>query len=229
MIGYKGLNKQIANQKLLLPSLDSSKYAKIAILSPEELYQSINGLDTITIGKSSIKGDIIRISGVMNNIVGEDKKFTNISFEAELKAEDNNLWVKNISLDQHKTLTSVLQSILGKNNRSLTTTYQYIKENLSFYMDTASELSLCDSISNKFSVANLVKCSDKYVYLKKQDNGAPTKYEFRIKNYGIVNFKISDSALNQELHEKLSHMDINQITLPNVLVYAFNYKIPQEE
>ncbi len=222
LVGYTWLQDQIQNQSLLLGVNKPLDELETVQLSTEELFKYIKNLNFITVSNYTIEGNIVSLWGVM--YLETDKKGTEtIKFTASLQAKDNQLLVQNIVIENKKVLTKVIQSLIENNKRSLVKVYQYLNENRDFYTDEAWEFNMCNILETEISPRSLVECNDHYVYLKKQDTGAPIKYQFTIKDYHIVSLDISDKTLQKEIEKQIQWMDSNKITLANLISFIFDY------
>lgn len=223
LIGYIWLQDQIQNKNLLLKVADDSNIFEHIQLSTEELFKKLNNLSFIAISDYTIAWTRISIEWVMN-LQQYKKGEQKVSFDAVLQSKNNDLIVQKIVIDGHVTLTKIVQSLVEKNERSMTNVYQYLNENSDFYVDQEWELDLCDIVKSKVSSRFVIKCSDDYIYLQKQEYGAPIKYEFTIQDYQIRSLKISDKELQKQIDKEIKWLETNKITLPNLIQFIFDYK-----
>lgn len=143
----------------------------------------------------------------------------------ELSRRDNVLYVDNIRIANQPTLTDILNMYAWNESVTFYAMLAYIDEQITFWYEIPEEDSedkwdLCEEIAKDENVS-VYNCDDSWISLYKWN----IEYNFKLSEWRLESFTISDSDLEEMIKEMLNSVMITRDNTPTIIKSIVDFEI----
>lgn len=225
MLWLSWLEHMIMNPSLVANSSLVYSGSSPSLSLYDKIHTKLKNIPYLTIDQQSISQNIIDLTAYIKFYSPEEH--TTIKSHILLEYTNDMLLVRSISLQNRPEINEVLKNLLLIQDFSLGELYTYIAKNLVFYQQEDTPLStidICPELKNIDNIS-LVSCSRTAIVLDKDT----VRYTFSIKDGGIANITLSDTALENSIKASYTSIIQNQYTLLDTLMALVQYQMPTSQ
>jgi len=134
-------------------------------------------------------------------------------------------------------LNETVGNIIKQKKYTITEIYQYIQSNINIFL-SSDIISTCELIKNRIenykdnnkqiNYIELTNCDQENINIIKEEKEDKETiklfYKIKLNNFNILDIKISDKDLENEILKYLNNINTNHITIPNIIQQIISYK-----
>lgn len=224
LLWFTWLHWEVTNSNLIVQK-EATTWASTSLSMEEKIAKKLQSISYLTIDKKSISDTTIDIVGYLKFFSPDKNETTKTHIIMSYK--NDMLLVKSIELQNKPALNDVIKNLLLIQEFSIGELYSYISKNLIFYeQDNApisAESDLCPTLK-ALSSLSVVSCTNTDIVINKWT----IRYGFTIKNGGIENITVSDSALENAIKMSYSTLVADTYSLDAIIRKIVDYQAPKQ-